>query len=177
VNWRYRFWQFWKTIWAKPTIEDRELVERFLTPTLVKLFEQLDPSEQAHAVRVCRNLIADGEMNPLLLTAALLHDIGKICYRLQLWERVWIVLFGAIVRKMTGPLSLDEKALERAAWWERSLLVGKYHPSWGAALLRSNGVDEQIVWLVQCHQDAYRMDPTHPEAGWLKKLVQADQRC
>jgi hypothetical protein len=177
VNWSYRLWQFWKTIWAKPTLSDRELVEQFLAPPLVQLFERLDPSEQAHAVRVCRKLIAEGETNPLLLTAALLHDIGKICYPLRLWERVWIVLFGGMVKKMAKPLILSDEQLERAAWWKRPLLVGKFHPSWGAEILRSNGVDERIVWLVQYHQDANGIDPKHPQASWLQKLGRADELC
>lgn len=150
-------------------------MQRFLTPPLVQLFERLDPSEQAHAVQVCRKLIAEGETSPLLLTAALLHDIGKIYYRLQLWERVWIVLVGGMVEKMAKPLILGDERLDRAAWWKRPLLVGKFHPSWGAELLRSNGVDERIVWLVQYHQNANEIDSTHPQAGWLKKLVRADQ--
>lgn len=150
-------------------------MQRFLTPPLVQLFERLDPSEQAHAVRVCRKLIAEGEKSPLLLTAALLHDIGKIYYRLQLWERVWIVLVGGMVEKMAKPLILGDERLDRAAWWKRPLLVGKFHPSWGAELLRSNGVDERIVWLVQYHQNANEIDSTHPQGGWLKKLVRADQ--
>lgn len=150
-------------------------MQRFLTPPLVQLFERLDPSEQAHAVRVCWKLIAEGETNPLLLTAALLHDIGKIRYRLRLWERVWIVLFGGRVKKLAKPLILDEGRLDRVAWWKRPLLVGKFHPSWGAELLRSQGVDERIVWLVQYHQDANEIDPAHPQAGWLKKLSRADQ--
>jgi len=152
-------------------------VEQFLTPPLVQLFERLHPSEQAHAIRVCKKLIAEGETNPLLLTAALLHDIGKIRYPLRLWERVWIVLFGGMVKKIAKPLILGDERLDKAAWWKRPLLVGKFHPSWGAELLRSYGVDERIVWLVQNHQEANGIDPTHPAASWLKKLAQADQLC
>lgn len=152
-------------------------MERFLTPPLAQLFERFDPSEQAHAIRVCRKLIAEGETSPLLLTAALLHDIGKICYHLRLWERVWIVLFGGMIRKMAWPFILDDLQLDRAAWWKRPLLVGKFHPSLGAELLRSKGVDERIVWLVQYHQDATGIDPAHPLASWLKKLARADQFC
>lgn len=152
-------------------------MEQFLTPPLVQLFERLHPSEQAHAIRVCKKLIAEGETNPLLLTAALLHDIGKIRYPLRLWERVWIVLFGGMVKKIAKPLILGDERLDKAAWWKRPLLVGKFHPSWGAELLRSYGVDERIVWLVQNHQEANGIDPTHPAASWLKKLAQADQLC
>ncbi|PWH18168.1 MAG: hypothetical protein DDG59_06690 [Anaerolineae bacterium] len=175
VNWSYRLWQFWNALRAKPNFQDRELIDRFLTPSLVQVFERLDPSEQAHAVRVCRKLIDEGESDSTLLTAALLHDIGKICYRLRLWERAWIVIFRWIGKKMGRQFRLDEEGLEKAVWWKRPLLVGKFHPSWGAALLRSQGVDEPIVWLVAYHQDAEKVDPTHPRFRLLKRLVQADQ--
>lgn len=177
MNWRYRFWQFWSALWAQPRSEDRNFLAQLLSPELIRLFERLDRSEQAHAIRVCRTLMEEGETSPILLTAALLHDIGKIYYRLKLWERIWIVLFEWISRKLGIQLRVvdeDWASLPKVSWWKRPLWVGQLHPKWGAELLREQGVDEQIVWLVYHHQDVEGIDPAAPQGIWLKKLRLVD---
>ncbi|GAB4476766.1 MAG: HD domain-containing protein [Anaerolineales bacterium] len=175
MRWIYRFWQFGNALWAKPQNEDYTLIRQLLTPELAQLFSTLDRSEQAHAIRVCRKLLNDGESDITLLTAALLHDIGKTKYRLSLWERVWIVLFAWIEKRFGIKDVSHEDDLDQSTWWIRPLYVGRYHPRWGAELLRQFGVDEQVVWLVQHHQDGNTMDDTQPLVDWLRKLKQADQ--
>ncbi len=174
MNWTYRFGQFWSALWAKPKPQDRVLVEQLLAPALVQLFSRLMPSEQTHAVRVCQQLIKEGEDDPILLTAALLHDIGKTCYRLQIWERVWIVIFGWLRERLGINDALEEKAFEKAQWWLRPLFVGEFHPLWGAELLRRQGVDKEVVWLVEHHQESFELDPSDPKHLRLMKLKRAD---
>ncbi|MCS6908270.1 MAG: HD domain-containing protein [Anaerolineales bacterium] len=150
---------------------------QILSAEQIRLFAELDRSEQAHALRVCRKLLSEGESDPVLLAAALLHDIGKIRYRLRLWERAWIVLFRWIGRKFRIRLELNGRGLEEAQWWKRALLVGECHPLWGAELLRHQGVDEQVIWLVEHHQDWEIAERRDIKGVLLKKLLQADQAC
>ena len=44
----------------------------------MQLFTCLQPSEQIHALRVLHTIQQQGESDPNLHTAALLHDIGKV---------------------------------------------------------------------------------------------------
>ena len=62
----------------------------------------MQSSEQAHAVSVYRQLVAQGETSSDLLAAALLHDVGKSLSPLRLWERVLIVLARVFFRPNPG---------------------------------------------------------------------------
>jgi response regulator RpfG family c-di-GMP phosphodiesterase len=74
----YRSRQFWKAIKSQSSQEDLELVTSILAPLQLRLFQRMQPSEQAHSIRIVRELMIQGVENSDLLTAALLHDVGKI---------------------------------------------------------------------------------------------------
>jgi len=58
-------------------LRDRALAVALLTPPQLAAFCLLAPTDQRHAVRVLRALLARGERDADLLLAALLHDLGK----------------------------------------------------------------------------------------------------
>jgi hypothetical protein len=88
----YRIRQFYLALWAAADPRDLEQARAVLTPAQVALFTGMQSGEQAHAVSVYRQLVAQGETSSDLLAAALLHDVGKSLSPLRLWERVLIVL-------------------------------------------------------------------------------------
>ncbi len=49
-----------------------------LNPGRVELFSMLQPGEKDHALVMVHKLIEQGEAQPDLLVAALLHDVGKL---------------------------------------------------------------------------------------------------
>ncbi len=88
----YRARQFGRLFTRRLNREQLAQVDSWLPPPLFELFCRLTPSEQYHAYHVRQTLAADGQTNPDLLTAALLHDVGKSKMPLAMWERVLIVL-------------------------------------------------------------------------------------
>jgi len=52
-------------------------------------------SEQQHSLNVLRTLRGWGYDDPSLMTAALLHDVGKSRYPFYLWDRTIVVLVKA----------------------------------------------------------------------------------
>ena len=88
----YRIRQFYLALWAAADPRDLEQARAVLTPAQVALFTGMQSGEQAHAVSVYRQLVAQGETSSDLLAAALMHDVGKSLSPLRLWERVLIVL-------------------------------------------------------------------------------------
>ena len=66
----YRTTQFFRTLVARIRPQEPALVEANLSPPLAELFWQMSPADQAHGLRVLRNLITHGEKDSVLLAAA-----------------------------------------------------------------------------------------------------------
>ena len=153
----YRVQQFVETFVARPTPEGLSLARQILTPQQMMIFNRLQASEQAHAIRVLQRVEeicqTQGFETPAdLRVAALLHDVGKARVPLRVWERVMIVLGKAILP-------------ERAARWgtqssngsprgvARPFVVAAHHPAWGADFAAEQGTTPRAVSLIRRHQD------------------------
>jgi putative nucleotidyltransferase with HDIG domain len=135
----------------------------------MKLFLQMSAGEQAHSLEVLRRLQASGEQEPDLLTAALLHDVGKTRRPLRLWERVWIVLAGKLASRGGG-----SEPLERLPWWQKPLAVAVQHPAWGAEMAHAAGCSPRVVALIRRHQDKGTLNLQVEEDALLRKLQSVD---
>lgn len=167
----YRGWQFWQVLWASaPTPEQLAPARAILTDSQMKLFRQLQVSEQNHSLRVLRAIQKQGENNPDLLVAALLHDVGKIRYPLRVWERVFIVL-----GKKLFPKRSTVWGQSKPQGWSRPFVVAAQHPLWGGELALEAGTAPQAVRLIRHHQDK-TTNPTadQTEAYLLSVLQNAD---
>lgn len=151
--WAYRIRQFSEALWASPTAEDLKRIQQVLTPGQAALFGQLQPSEQAHAARVLRQIEARFKQKgtvapPDLQVAALLHDVGKARYPLWLWERVLIV-----IGKKLFPETATRWGLSEPRGWKRPFVIAAQHPAWGAEMAAGQGASPRAVALIRRHQD------------------------
>lgn len=133
-------------------------VREFLTPALVDLFEKMHPSEQAHSLRIFHKLINSGENSRDLLTAALLHDIGKIRFPLYPWDRALVVIGQACF-----PKSVEQWGRGNPHGWKRPFVVAREHPKWGAQMAASGGASAMTVRLILRHQDLGTKDDVDNE--------------
>jgi hypothetical protein len=145
----YRLGQFWHNVTAKPLskVDQKEIADH-LNPQELNLFRQMTLSDQQHAYRVYCSLRDNGYRDNDLLTAALLHDVGKSKVYLSVWDRSLAVLGEAFL-----PLKVKEWGEGEANDWKRTFSVREKHAIWGGAMAEEAGSSREVVDLIIRHQD------------------------
>lgn len=132
--------------WVRPV--DDALARRTLSPDLFALYRQMRRIERQHSLRVLCALLDAGHTQPDLLTAALLHDVGKIRARFSLPEKVLVVLVKAF-----APARYARWGSGPARGWRRPFAVSVQHPAWGADMVADAGGTPLAVELIRRHAD------------------------
>ena len=146
---RYRLWQFWQGVQARSLPDEAwHEIEMVLSAREMALFERFLPADQSHSYRVMQTLYRAGHRHPALLTAALLHDIGKTKIRLQTWAR----LFTGLV-ELVSPRIAAAWGQGKPNWWRHGFVIKAQHPAWGAAMTEAVGTNLLTVALIRRHQD------------------------
>ncbi len=151
----YRVRQFWHSLFASPLSDgDWQVVCQRLNAQEQWLFRQYSISDQWHGYNVLRTLQAAGHQQSDLLTAALLHDVGKSRMPLAIWERVLIVLVQAVLPRKAMMWGRGKvMAATSIVGWKRPFIVRAKHPAWGAEMAASVGCSPLTVALIRRHQD------------------------
>jgi len=158
----YRVRQVWEALRAHRDPADLAAARTLLSPNLWALFTQMPANEQAHALRVFRRLRQTNCAHADLLTAALLHDVGKALQRPRLWERVAAVLAQACCPRLASRWGQGE-----ARGWRRPFVIAAQHPHWSARLAASAGASPRTVELIRAHQEpAPAADPDLALLQW-----------
>ncbi|KAA3645445.1 MAG: HDIG domain-containing protein [Chloroflexi bacterium] len=147
-RWLYRVRQFWHALTARPSPEALKHIQYILNSDQLALFARLQASEQAHALNVLSQLEEQGQTNPDLLVAALLHDVGKARHRLFIWDRVVVVLGRALF-----PQKVDIWGESPPEGWRRPYVIAAQHPAWGAEMAAEAGTSDIAVEIIRRHQD------------------------
>ena len=166
---QYRIRQFRQAVIRSGKVIATERLKPYLNPSQIVLFRRMQPCEQAHAVEVLDQLRAAGHNEPELMTAALLHDVGKILSPLSLFERVLIVLGQALFPRTVERLSRGE-----ARGLGHAFVVAAQHAQWGADLAAQTGAPAGTVELIGRHQQRLTTPPASPSDHLLAALQSAD---
>lgn len=160
----YRGRQFLGSLRARVSAEERAAVAGVLTPSEQRLFESMTVRDQRHGLDVYDRLRCQGEDDPFLLRAALLHDVGK--GRLSVWHRAVYVVLSA-----GAPSLLRRLAAEEVVGWRRALWRCLHHPEIGAALAAEAGSVPEVVRLIRLQEADAEGDRR------LSLLRAADEAC
>ena len=122
-----------------------------------------------------RKLTEQGETQPDLLVAALLHDVGKVRYRLNPLERTMVVLTKAVMpgqARQWGSLAIDK--WEDFPGWRKPYVVAEQHADWGAELARQAGVSHITETLIREHHRPYLSNTDEVDNTLVHKLWLVD---
>jgi len=108
-----------------------------------QLFAAMPVADRRHALDVAGRLVADGQPDPDLLAAAMLHDAAK-GPRLRLWHRVAGVLLEAIV-----PRALARLAVADDRSWRYPFHLYLHHAELSAGAAQRAGCNERTVAFIR----------------------------
>jgi hypothetical protein len=142
------------------------ILTAILTPEQRTAFLRLSRFDQTHLCRVYEVLREQGEDDPDVLVAALLHDLGKASSEgnVRLLHRVARVLLARSV-----PSILNRLARPPASRWRTGFVLAVHHAQLGAELAERLGCSPRTCWLIAHHED----NPL-PDDLQLRHLVAAD---
>jgi hypothetical protein len=166
----YRLAQFVQALTASVPEEEMELVIRIMTPEAREFFRCQAIQDQHHALAVYHTLRQEGHTDPSLLTAALLHDVGKTVARLPTWLRSIIVLLEWFAPRLLARLGQPRDTQRLSSRWRRPFVIHAHHPEIGACCAQEAGCSPLTVALIRRHQE--KLAPNAP-CGEENRLLAA----
>jgi hypothetical protein len=186
----YRVWQFFTALTARVSDEELSRITCVLTPASLALFRSMAIQDQRHSLDVYVMLRQAGHTDRDLLTAALLHDVGKSIARLYPWQRAVIVLldrFAPCLSTHLGrsdglpdhvPSPLEGRTPNWPTGWRRGFIANVHHAEIGARWAQEAGCSSQSVSLIRRHQDRLKNSASaaNDQDRLLAVLQEADNR-
>jgi hypothetical protein len=166
----YRLGQVRQQLGFVAPLSTRELEEvaGHLPAPAMRLFVSMSPADQRHSLRVCRGLQTRGWTNEEILTAALLHDVGKAAGRVPFWTRPVIVLARRFAPGLLTRLAVYPIESQHLPGWRRALSYAWWHAEVGADLAAGAGLSAPVVHYIRMHHR-----PNSPELEELHLVDEA----
>lgn len=141
-----QFYIGFTSIFKKITREDLELVKSHLNEVEYSLFNKYYEYDKKHVLRVAKDIekICNDEginssKKSLLIKTALLHDMGKIKAKINILDRVILVL----LNKMLGDKAKSLKIKKVQVYYNHGFM--------GYEILKDYIKDDEILFLIKNH--------------------------
>lgn len=144
----YRVKQFLWAIGSTFKKIDYDYLRKYLNEEEIKLFNTLKHNDKHHCIRVCKDSISMKEENNIdvdamkLGKAALLHDIGKSKFKLNVFEKSIVVLLD---KATNGKINRYDNIKQIDIYYN--------HPKIGEKILRKYNYDEEFLQVIKYHHN------------------------
>jgi hypothetical protein len=138
----YRVRQFRDHLVARVGPDERGAAHAELPAAGAALFDSMPVADQRHALDVWARLRAEGQTDPDLLAAALLHDAGK-GGRVRLWHRVATVLVAAV-----APSRLEDFGSSDPGSWRHPFYLQRHHEALSARAALDAGCGRRVAAFI-----------------------------
>ena len=171
---RKRIRQFIRALGARITPADRAFIGEYLTSAEQEVFFGMSVQDQFHCRRVAHDIVilANGRNDVerrFMIRCALLHDVGRRWGDVSTWDKIAAVILHYFLPEQTRAWTRDGRGT-RLENLRHALHVSACHPQRGVALLRSIGVEPELLAVIGAHHKA----PTKKDPPALALLRQAD---
>ncbi|MDV3429288.1 MAG: HDIG domain-containing protein [Bacillota bacterium] len=137
-----RIRQFLICIFSSLNSQDIEYIDNKLDIDIKDIFLKLSKYEKKHSILVAQAVEKEFKNDPDLAKAALLHDIGKTKYHINIIQKSLLVLFDRLtkgkLKKITG---------------NKSIYIFYNHGQMGYDILKNSGYNERILFIVKNHHN------------------------
>jgi hypothetical protein len=157
-----------------PATDDEDWAIGHLRPGEVDIWRQMSNPDRRHAVGVARKTVAmlgtetDSVVDPVVVTAALLHDCGKVVSGYRTPARVVATLVWSTIDHTKAAPWLDRgRPFRRLAQY-------RLHPELGSEMLAAAGADPVVVAWAREHHRPIAAWSLAPEVGLVLKACDGD---
>ena len=142
----YRIKQFYWSITSKISERDLEYVKNNLWEKQYQLFLKLSKQEQYHSMKVAKDVEKECEQQKIdskeLIMVALLHDIGKIYKRLNVFSKSIMVISNKITQGKIRNIKCS-----------KNIEVYFNHGNIGYELLKNSDISKRSLYLIKNHHN------------------------
>lgn len=137
-----RIRQFFLCLFLNFNSDDMDYINEKLNNDIKPVFLKLSDYEKKHSILVAQAVEKEFMNDPDLILAALLHDIGKSKYHINIFQKSLFVLLDYLSRgklkKFTG---------------NKSIYIFYNHGEAGYDILKSNNYNNRILEIVKNHHN------------------------
>jgi len=122
--------------------QDIEYIDKKLDNNIKYVFLKLSKYEKKHSILVAQAVEKEFKNDPDLVVAALLHDIGKTKYHINITQKSLLVVLDHLTKGKLKKITIN-----------KSINIFYNHGQIGYDILKNSGYNNRILFIVKNHHN------------------------